>query len=409
MRKPLIALGVAAVAVMAAAGPAVSASVDQTGVVVHVVDGDTVDVDVAGDGTSTPVRIRNSGLQTMELGECHADDATAVMKQAALGKQVRLTAANSSASSLGRPIRYVDATSSGTVDVQLAVITAGQGLAFPMGTEVARAATYQLAMQQAALRKTGLWDDDACGVGPSAGAKLHIMVMYEGDGDETKNVNAEWVDLVNEGTADVALGGWSMRTAAQDSFFFPAGTVLRPGAGLRLYSGTGSNTANAFHWGYTVPHLPNITATNRIGSGAYLFDPQGDLRAHSSYPCVYGSCLTPIARNKVLLQARYDAPGDDSTNVNGEYVKITSLVSTPVNLSWVVVQANGNTLQLPPGTVLPTKGSSLRVHMGKGTSTSTVKYWGHTAPMLTNSGGSVELRTAETSRIACASWGTGRC
>ncbi len=58
----------------------------QYGKVVFVDDGDTIDVDVAGDGTSRPVRIRYIGIQAMELsvyshtlsklrGECWGVDA----------------------------------------------------------------------------------------------------------------------------------------------------------------------------------------------------------------------------------------------------------------------------------------------------------------------------------------------
>lgn len=408
--KALIALGVAVVAAVAAAAPAVSVSSDQRGTVVHVVDGDTVDVDIAGDGTSRPVTIRNAGLQTMELGQCHADDAAAVMRQVALGKTVRVTAQSSGSTSLGRPVRTVDVIgSSGTVDTQLEVLRRGQALPFPMGFEQSRSTAYLLAAEKAAVAGTGLWDDDACGAGPSLGAPLRVMVMYEGDGDESRNPNAEWVDIRNEGSTDVPIGGWWLRSAAQDSFFFPAGSVVRAGGTTRVYVGKGTQTATTFHWGFSAPRFNNLSPTHRVGGGAYLFDPQGDLRAHSSYPCLYGSCLTPVARGKVRLQARYDAPGDDAKNVNGEYLTITSLVTKPVNLAWVVVEVNGNTLQLQPGTVLPKKGSTVRIHMGKGTTTATTKYWGHTGSMLTNSGGSVQLRTAESSRIACASWGTGHC
>ena len=402
--------GAALLALALGAGPAASAPADEEGSVVRVVDGDTVEVDVAGDGTSRPVAIRNSGIQAMERGECHADEATAVLRSASLGRHVHLTAKSSTAASLGRPIRYVDTTSpSGTEDTQLAVLRAGYALAFPMGTETARAASYHLAMEQAAARRIGLFDSDACGVGPAQSARLRVMAMYEGDGDETRNPNAEWVDVLNEGTSAVSLSGWTLRTAAQDWFTFPAGTVVQPRRVVRLRVGTGTRTATTFYWGYTAPHLPNLSATNRVGGGAYLFDPDGDLRAHTSYPCVYGRCLTPATRGKVRITVNYDAPGDDLRNPNGEYLTITSLSTAPQNLSWAVIQVGGNTLQLGDGSVLPRKGSTIRVQVGKGTTTATRKYWGRTSGILTNTGGTAELRTAESVRIACAAWRAGRC
>jgi hypothetical protein len=92
------------------------ADVSQKGTVVRIADGDTVDVDVWGDGTTKPVTIRNAGLQAMELGECHADAAKAAMSAAAMGKTVQLTSATSNTLSLGRPVRFVDAVD-GTTSV----------------------------------------------------------------------------------------------------------------------------------------------------------------------------------------------------------------------------------------------------------------------------------------------------
>ncbi|MGG5259002.1 lamin tail domain-containing protein [Phycicoccus avicenniae] len=408
--RTLVALGVAAVAALAAATPAVSASVSQQGTVVAVVDGDTVDVDIDGDGTSRPVAIRNAGLQTMETGQCHAADATAVMRSVALGQRVRLTAASSSSSSLGRPVRTVDVIGpSGTTDTQLEVLRRGQALPFPMGFEQARSASYLLAAEQAAAAGTGLWDDDTCGAGPAEGARLRVMVMYEGDGDEAKNPNAEWVDIRNDASSAVSLAGWWLRSAAQDSKVFPAGTAVAPRSVLRVHVGKGTPDAVHAYWGFTAPRFNNITATQRVGGGAYLFDPQGDLRAHSSYPCLTGTCLTPAARGKVTLTARYDAPGDDMTNPNGEVVTITSTTTARVDLSFAVLQVGGNTLQLGSTAALPTKGSTIRVYMGKGTTTATVKHWNHPSSILANAGGAVELRTHEAVRIACTAWGTGRC
>lgn len=406
-RSVVVALGLVAL-VGGGAHPVTAASVSQTGVVTRVFDGDTVAVDIAGDGTSTPVTVRNAGIQSMELGECHADAATQVMRSAALGRQVRVTAVSSTSSSLGRPLRHVDANVDGTwVDTQLPVLRAGLALWFPNAPETARATEYHRAMADAAARRVGLFDDDACGVGPAAGASLRVWANYEGDDDESKNPNAEWVTVLNRGTTVVDLSGWTIRTAAHDSYRLPSGTVLGAGKPMRLHVGRGTNTTSVLHWGFASPRFPNLTATARIGSGAYLFDPQGDLRAHATYPCVL-SCADP-ARGAVRITAHPDATGDDALNVNGEYVTITSLVDRRVDLSWYVVQVGGNTRELGAGSVLGRKGSTIRVYVGRGKSTATVKYWGKLAPIMTNAGGTAELRTTEAVRISCARWGTGTC
>lgn len=51
------------------------------------VDGDTVMVDLWGDGTTTPVAIRNAGIQSMEHNQCHFTDATKAMAALTVGKR----------------------------------------------------------------------------------------------------------------------------------------------------------------------------------------------------------------------------------------------------------------------------------------------------------------------------------
>jgi hypothetical protein len=233
-------------------------------------------------------------------------------------------------------------------------------------------------------------------------------VNYDGDGDESLNPNTEWVEVSNPTGSDLKLGGWWIRTAGPDTYTLPSSAVVPAHKTLRLYVGKGTNSTTRFYWGSSVPKFRNLTATDHQGSGAYLFDPQGDLRAHATYPCVVGTCSDPLA-GKVRLTANYDAPGDDMTNPSGEYVTITSLVDGSLDLSYRVVQILGSTYELGGGTVLATKGSSVRVVIGKGTNTTTSKYWGKSGAIMVNAGGSAELRSTEAVRIACTSWGTGTC
>src|SRR3954471_21043584 len=91
-----------------------------TGRVVFVDDGDTIDVDLAGDRTTRPVRVRLVGIQAMEQtvyssvasrrrGQCHAVEATARLSALirAGRNRVRLTAQDIASQSRGRPERSV--------------------------------------------------------------------------------------------------------------------------------------------------------------------------------------------------------------------------------------------------------------------------------------------------------------
>jgi endonuclease YncB( thermonuclease family) len=399
------------VGVMLATSPAAASWIQtQTsaeGKVVRVRDGDTVDVDVWGDGTSTPQTIRNTGIQAMETGQCHAAQATKLMTSLAAARTVRLTARYASTSSLGRPVRYVD-SQSGSVftDTQLPMLNAGQALALTLGNETSRWRSYMYAQQKAERTGANLWDTDYCGSGPQQANPIKVWVNYDGDGDETLNPNTEWVRIQNQGSTTLSLTGWWLRSAAQDYLRFPAGTAISAHSVLTVYVGKGTRTATKLYWGFSSPHFPNSDEPGSYGSGAYLFDPQGDLRSHTSFPCLY-ACSDSRA-GQVAMKVNYDAPGDDQTNPTGEYVALTLKGTKAVDLSYTTLWSHGNTREFGGGTILK-PGERMIIHMGKGTNTRLNHYWGKSYAPLTNSGGNMVLRTTNGIRITCSAWGTGRC
>jgi endonuclease YncB( thermonuclease family) len=377
------------------------------GKVVRVRDGDTVDVDVWGDGTSTPQTIRNTGIQAMETGQCHSAEATTLMTSLAAAKTVRLTARYASTSSLGRPVRYVDSRSGSVfTDTQLPLLNAGLALALTLGNETSRWRTYMYAQQKAERTGAHMWDTDHCKSGPQQGNPIKVWVNYDGDGDETKNVNSEWVRIQNQGSTPLSLTGWLLRTAAQDYYHFPAGTVVQPHSVITLFVGKGSRTATKLYWGFSAPHFPNPDEPGAYGSGAYLFDPNGDLRSHTSFPCLY-SCTDPRI-GQVAMKVSYDAPGDDQANPNGEYVVLTTKGTKAVDLSQTTLWSHGNSRELGSGTVLR-PGERMVIRMGKGTDARLIHYWGKNNAALTNSGGTMVLRTTNGIRITCSAWGGSHC
>jgi endonuclease YncB( thermonuclease family) len=135
-----------------------------TGRVAWVADGDTLLVDVAGDGTGIPRSIRLIGVQSMEQtvysavparrrGECHALAATARVEQLvrAGGGIVRMTAQKASSASRGRPLRSVAVKINGSWrDIGLELLRHGYAMWWPDRTEYAWNGTYRRAAQLAA-------------------------------------------------------------------------------------------------------------------------------------------------------------------------------------------------------------------------------------------------------------------
>ncbi|MFI7546728.1 lamin tail domain-containing protein [Actinoplanes sp. NPDC049599] len=282
-----------------------------TGKVVRVNDGDTLSVDLAGDGTGTPRSIRLINAQAMEQtvyssvpqrrrGECHSVAATARLEQLvkAGGGQVRLTAQHAASSSRNRPLRSVAVRINGVWrDVGLDLLRHGLALWQPFGGEWAWNPQYRVAQAQAARDGRNIFDADTCGTGPAQRSPLAVVVNYDAEGADDRNLNGEWVRVENRSDAALPLAGWWVRDSALRRYTFPKGTVVPARDAVYLHVGSGTPTATHKFWGLTAPAFDNPTSDAEAhGDGAYLFDPQGDLRGWMQYPCVLSCPAAPAGR-----------------------------------------------------------------------------------------------------------------
>jgi len=301
----IAAVGLAAPALLTSAGPAQAASVTY-GKVVFVADGDTVDVDIAGDGTRRPARVRYIGIQTMELhryshtlsklrGDCWGVEAARNLSSIVKGKRVRLTSrkATSHSSANVRPRRHVAVMMGGRwVDTGALQVSAGLALPDLLPDEYTYNRDYMRRAQEAAAAGIGMWGAPSrCGEGPNQTEPLEVTVNWDAEGNDAANVNGEWVDIRNLGAVPVPLGGWWVRDAAfrgyqARGYTFPPGAQVEPGATLRVHVGRGTDTAERLYWGLGKNIFANVTGGRQsMGDGAWLFDPQGDLRSWHMYPC----------------------------------------------------------------------------------------------------------------------------
>lgn len=298
--------GLVAPLLVSTAGPAGAAAARERGTVVFVADGDTVDIDVAGDGTSRPARVRFIGIQTMELsryshtlsklrGDCWGVEAARNLHGILDGQQVRLTARKSTSTSGRnvRPRRHVAVKVAGVwTDAGALQVSAGLALPDLLPDEYVRNLDYMRRAQEAAANGVGMWGNPAhCGEGPNQTEPLKVSVNWDAEGNDSANVNGEWIDVTNSGAVAVPLGGWWVRDAAYrgtkaHGYTFPAGAVVEPGQTLRLHVGRGTDSGDRLYWGLDKNIFANVTnGPTWLGDGAWLFDPQGDLRAWDMYPC----------------------------------------------------------------------------------------------------------------------------
>ena len=123
------------------------------------------------------------------------------------------------------------------------------------------------------------------------------MVNWDADGNDDLDPNGEWVRIKNlDPVNPLPLGGWWLRDSALRRFTLPGlGDGRRPAARSRSTTASATDNENEFYWGLKQPAFENVTRDEKaMGDGAYLFDPQGDLRLSTIYPC-RETCADPNA------------------------------------------------------------------------------------------------------------------
>ncbi|HZR94064.1 MAG TPA: thermonuclease family protein, partial [Gaiellaceae bacterium] len=126
-----------------------------TGTVVHVVDGDTLDVQVQGQGK---VRVRVIGINSPERGACYFRQATNRAVALASGKSVVLHGDRTQATHdrYGRLLAYVDVR--GGADLGLQLIRGGYAKAYVYGGRpFLRVGPYRSAEADARAAGAGMW------------------------------------------------------------------------------------------------------------------------------------------------------------------------------------------------------------------------------------------------------------
>nr|WP_231134443.1 lamin tail domain-containing protein [Motilibacter deserti] len=417
-RPAILALltAMAATVLGTASAPPAEAATTVYGKVTYVADGDTVDVDVAGDGTAKPVRVRVTGINAMELsvystklsrlrGDCHAVDATRRMHSLVMGKRVRLHARDRSARSGSRLRRDVAVKVNGTWrDVGSILLDEGLALWLPSGDEYEHNADYLGRAQRAAAKGIGIWDTDACG--GAGGGDLSLSVQWDAPGQDAVNLNGELVEVFNPSAVAVPLGSWLVRDSALRHYTIPKHVVLQPYSSLRIHVGSGRNTATDLYWGLRAPVFENATAEpTSMGDGGYLFDPRGNLRAWQMYPCGDYCPTAGLAGLVDVSAVGFDPPGFDDGK---EYVRVRNLSPEPVSLDGYVLRAGAQLWTFPPGSEVAA-GRELTVVFGSGDQRALTQFTDTYGAVLANAGGTARVASPDGVVVACSAWGTGAC
>ena len=437
MRRGLLALAATLLAATLAADPAAARRAPcaegakqplctfQDARAVFIADGDTIRVRLGG----RLQNVRFTGINAMELtryskypsrrrGACHGLEATAFVERAIKrsGWKVRLAAQKLSSRAEKRLRRSVWVKQGGRWrDLAKLELQAGLALWLPNHVEHAHNREYAVLAQQAAAARKALYDPGACGAGPDQDLPIGVTVNWDADGNDAQDLNGEWVDIHNGGARELRLGGWWVRDSylrfgrgRVPGYPLPASTVVPAGETLRVRIGCGAASALEQHWCLKESAFENVGAlAPGMGDGAYLFDPQGDLRAWQIYPCLV-ACSDPLA-GKVELSVQ--PRGDESISIantsgepvdlGGHLVKLHNagkpdqfVFGYPFKAGTVL--APGETMVLDPGGS-PSDDTRLERHAGRGSF------------VLADGKGVVSLRTTDDLVTDCTSWGDASC
>ncbi len=359
----------------------------------HVLDGDSFETPASG----PPVRLLgvNANESIDACAGIHATNAKERLIQLILGRAVTLSGDvtvtyPSHDGGPARPGRFVDIDST---DVGETLLREGLALPYAHATETSRNNKYLDTSAVAQASGIGLWNPTACGSGPDQDIEIVVNVRWDAEGDDSTNVNGEWVDIVNNGNRTLSLQNWRLRDPATRFYEFPSGSSIPAGKLMRIHIGKGTDSALEKYWG-----LNAAIFDNDIGQGVYLLDPDNDIRATFAYPCRI-NCDDDLV-GKVSIKVNYDAEGDDRINPNGEWVDVTNLTASTIELYGYLLDSF---YQFEPVHHLNPLGV-LRIRVGKGTDTETVLYRGRTAALFPNSGGTMSLRRNDDVLIAKDTW-----
>ena len=194
--------------------------------------------------------------------------------------------------------------------------------------------------------------------------------------------------------------GWQIKDTALDFYEFPSGTQIAPGQSLTVHVGVGNDTAAALYMDRTSPIFSGV-------DGAFLLDPDGDIRAQNTWPCV-GLCGDSPVPAVTITGLNFDIPGNDDLDPNGEWFDLRNDGPRPVDLrdwrfeSFPHSKVVEKSMELVPG-------ATVRIRIGIGNDSVAPIHMNRTGSILNNTGDVVMAVTPSGDVAACASFGDHDC
>jgi micrococcal nuclease len=241
--------------------------------VVSITDGDTLEVRF-DDGLDDTVRL--IGINSPESGECFSDEATRVLNALTpAGARIWMTSDVSDLDRFDRFLRYVWV---GAMSVNEEMVRRGVAIARRYPPDTAMADRFDSAQTAAKEAGVGVWASEACG--PRSESDLVIAdLVFDAPGDDSQNLNEEWIRIRNDGDAPADLTGWGIKDeSASNRYRFPDGFTLAPGESVTVHSGCGTDFDSDLFWCSV-----GSAVWNNDGDTVFLLDPNGSTHVSRTY------------------------------------------------------------------------------------------------------------------------------
>ena len=236
------------------------------------VDGDTLDVS----STRGDVTVRVIGINAPESGECFSDEATAALAALVAGEELVLVADRSDLDQFERSLRYVETVAG--VDVGAELVAGGFAIARRYPPDDARADVYAGLQRDAQRARRGLWAPDACGASDLDGVGIAVEINADAPGDDSVNLDGEWVRFTNTGTEAADLDGWEVADESASHRYRFSDLRLDSGNSVTLFSGCGRDGQSARYWCES-----GSAVWNNSGDTVFLRDDRGSIVVSLAY------------------------------------------------------------------------------------------------------------------------------
>ncbi|SIR52124.1 Endonuclease YncB, thermonuclease family [Haladaptatus litoreus] len=111
-----------------------------------------------------------------------------------------------------------------------------------------------------------------------SGELVVAEIHEDAEGDDTNNLNDEYVVFENTGSGDLDLTGWYVQDEVEKTYSFPSGFTLGAGEQVTLHTGTGTDTQTDLYWGNT-----GSAVWNNGGDTVYVYDDSDSQYLSESY------------------------------------------------------------------------------------------------------------------------------